>query len=393
MFTTLPLLLAPLTPAAVLPPQDEAQQETFEIPADTEIVTTDSGLQYSILKAGSGDERPAYGDRVKVHYTGWLTDGTLFDSSRQRGEPSEFAVARVVAGWTEALQLMRVGDRLKLTIPAELGYGAEGSPPTIPPGATLIFDVELLAITARTLPFVPWSDADVEQTADGLSYKKIGQGQGLACSESELVVLEFAMYDADGKPTVSSPMEGAPLVGSPTNLRLEFMAELMPLARMGDHFLVQVPSAKMSLLAQHPAVEPDATYLWQVKIAGAYKFEKPAFRLPGDDELITTDSGLKYLILREGSGRQPTGTNSVKAHYAGWLTDGTQFDASYDRGTPLDFGLRGVIAGWTEGLQLMRVGAKYLFVIPGELAYGARGRPGIPPDATLVFVVELVDVR
>jgi len=398
MFTTLSLLLAPLAPAATLTVQDAAQdvvqEETFEIPEDTEIITTASGLKYSILKSGEGEVRPGFSDRVKVHYTGWLTDGTLFDSSRERDEPLEIPVARVIGGWTEALQLMRVGDRFKLTIPAELGYGENGAGEDIPGGATLIFDVELLEITARTMPYVAWSDEDTQTTVDGLSYKRLGEGQGLACVDSDLVVIDFAMYDDQGKPVISSAMEGGLLNGNMAQLPLEFLTELTAIGRMGDHFLVQVPSAKMSRLAQHPAVNPGGTHLWQVKIMGAYKFEKPAFDLPGDDELTTTASGLKYKILREGPGRRPTAADQVKAHYAGWLTDGTQFDASYDRGTPLEFGLQGVIAGWTEGLQLMGVGAKYLFVIPGDLAYGSRGRPGsIPPDATLVFVVELADVR
>lgn len=109
------------------------------------VVTTESGLQYKELKAGSG-AKPGKSDRVKVHYRGTLIDGTVFDSSYDRGEPIVFPVTGVIAGWVEALQLMQVGSKFELTIPSNLAYGANGSGPVIGPDATLIFEVELLAI-------------------------------------------------------------------------------------------------------------------------------------------------------------------------------------------------------------------------------------------------------
>jgi FKBP-type peptidyl-prolyl cis-trans isomerase len=107
---------------------------------------------------------------------------------------------------------------------------------------------------------------------------------------------------------------------------------------------------------------------------------------------VYTDSGMAYLVLEEGDGPSPEPAQTVKVHYAGWLLDGTQFDSSYDRGQPATFPLNRVIAGWTEGVGLMKVGAKHKLVIPAELAYGAAGRPGIPPNATLVFDVELLEI-
>ncbi len=106
---------------------------------------TSSGLRYMILKEGTGPS-PKPTDTVKVHYTGWLLDGTKFDSSVDRGEPTSFPLNRVIAGWTEGVGRMKVGEKCRLVIPGELGYGARGSPPRIPPNATLVFDVELLAI-------------------------------------------------------------------------------------------------------------------------------------------------------------------------------------------------------------------------------------------------------
>jgi FKBP-type peptidyl-prolyl cis-trans isomerase FkpA/FKBP-type peptidyl-prolyl cis-trans isomerase FklB len=106
----------------------------------------------------------------------------------------------------------------------------------------------------------------------------------------------------------------------------------------------------------------------------------------------TTASGLQYTVMKEGSGKSPKATDIVKVHYKGTLLDGTQFDSSYDRGQPAEFPLNGVIRGWTEGLQLMKTGGKTKFFIPGDLAYGPQGRPGIPPNAMLTFEVELLEI-
>lgn len=109
------------------------------------VVSLPSGLQYQILKESTG-VRPAATDKVKVHYTGYLLDGTVFDSSVQRGEPLEIAVNGVIAGWIEALQLMPIGSKWKLFIPSHLAYGDNGAGAAIKPGSTLIFEVELLDI-------------------------------------------------------------------------------------------------------------------------------------------------------------------------------------------------------------------------------------------------------
>ena len=108
------------------------------------VTTLASGLQYEVLTAGEG-AKPTADDQVRTHYHGTLTDGTVFDSSYQRGQPAEFPVGGVIAGWTEALQLMGVGSKWRLYVPSELAYGAQGVG-SIPPHSVLVFDVELLAV-------------------------------------------------------------------------------------------------------------------------------------------------------------------------------------------------------------------------------------------------------
>lgn len=109
------------------------------------VVTLKSGLQYEVLKSGNG-RQPKATDQVRCHYEGRLVDGTLFDSSIQRGEPAVFGVNQVIQGWVEALQLMREGDKWKLFIPYQLGYGEQGAGNAIPPYSTLVFEVELLKV-------------------------------------------------------------------------------------------------------------------------------------------------------------------------------------------------------------------------------------------------------
>lgn len=112
--------------------------------------------------------------------------------------------------------------------------------------------------------------------------------------------------------------------------------------------------------------------------------------------VITTASGLQYKVLstKNDSGKSPKATNTVKVHYKGSLLNGKVFDSSYDRNEPIEFPLNGVIPGWTEGVQLMKEGDKFEFYIPSQLGYGARGAGGvIPPNAALIFVVELLEVK
>ena len=142
---------------------------------------------------------------------------------------------------------------------------------------------------------------------------------------------------------------------------------------------VVVPPTSTAAVAAQSTVAPDPTGV------------ALATQAAGSD-IQTTASGLKYRVITEGTGPRPTAADTVTVNYRGIFPDGTEFDSSYSRNQPATFPLSNVIPGWTEGVQLMSVGSKYVFTIPSELAYGAAGRPGIPPNATLVFEIELLDI-
>jgi len=138
-----------VTPSSVDIPSSTStlnQEEILTNKTSKVTFTTESGLQYRVLAEGSGTESPGTDSVVSVHYLGKLIDGFEFDSSYKRNQPATFPVSGVIRGWTEALQLMKVGDKWELTIPPDLGYGSQGAGNTIPPDATLIFEVELLEI-------------------------------------------------------------------------------------------------------------------------------------------------------------------------------------------------------------------------------------------------------
>ena len=140
---TLSFLVTGLVASAAV--QSLAPDDVAAPPSDAE--TTESSLVFKVIQPGTGSEHPSATDEVTVHYTGWLTNGQMFDSSVTRGAPATFPLNRVIKGWTEGVQLMVVGEKRRFWIPAELGYGAqEAGGGLIPPNSTLVFDVELLEI-------------------------------------------------------------------------------------------------------------------------------------------------------------------------------------------------------------------------------------------------------
>lgn len=370
-----------------------ARPQNPPVPADTQIVTTASGLKYSVLKEGSGP-RPKAGSPVKVHYTGWLTDGTSFDSSIPRGEPLSFPLGRgnVIKGWDEGIALMQKGSRLKLTIPYELAYGEDGRPPTIPPKATLIFEVELVDF-AEVPEMAPADPAKQVALTSGLVYQVLAPGEGEPAPAGHLCELEYAVFTAEGELMESSAVSGQKIRETVGQARMAFLNEILPLMRPGGSLRIDVP-VQMFLRGPHPKFPPESKAVWQVKLLSIREpLPAPAFAALDPEKTVTTASGLKYQIVREApaDAKKPRLGQQVTVNYAGWLTDGTPFDSSFRTGDVAKFTLGRVITGWNEGLQLMGEGAAWIFEIPANIAYGVRGSPpSIPPNATLIFYIELI---
>ena len=295
------------------------------------VVTLPSGLQYQILNQGKG-AKPTKADKVKCHYHGTLINGTVFDSSIQRGQPAVFGVSQVIPGWTEALQLSVV----VATVLVAMGMTSCGN---------------------------SHRSASLKTGVDSASYA-IGIANGA----------QFRQM-----------MEGAP--GEPMN-----MDDLLA----GFEVALKNDSAAMRMTPQ-AAQAFIQTYFMQVQTreANANKEEGEKFLEENKTkkDVFTTESGLQYQVVTEGTGEKPTEKDRVKVHYTGTLLDGTKFDSSVDRGEPAEFPVNGVIKGWTEILQLMPVGSKYIVWVPSELAYGERGAGSdIGPNKTLKFEIELLEI-
>ena len=355
------------------------------MPADNDQKTTESGLKYSILKEGRGSEPPKMGDKVKVHYTGWLMDGTEFDSSRKRGKPSEFVLGQVIKGWNEGLKLMTAGARYKFTIPSALAYGEAGKAPAIPMNADLIFDVELISFDRPTVQFTKAKLETQKTTESGLKYEVLVQGKGELLAKDVGFQIGYALWNQNGELWDCTEHFDITYLGKTSTMNMPFLEEAPLLMREGAILRFEVPKGLGD--TRHTSM-----MVWQLEMLRIYN--PPKFSMSPADKIKKTASGLKYEILKEGKGKSPTNANRARVHYSGWLTDGTSFDSSYESGQPATFGVTQVIAGWTEGLKLMKEGAIYKFTIPGNLAYGPHGSGAkIGPNATLVFVVELIQIR
>lgn len=254
---------------------DAASFDIYEGASEDDVITTDSGLQYFLVESGDG-QMPESGQIVSVQYTGFLDDGTVFDSSVDRGTPFQFPLGQgaVIRGWDEGIALLNEGSRARLIIPSDLGYGAGGSGGVIPPNATLIFDVELVEI----LPGSPESPLEV-----------------------------------------------------------------------------------------------------------------------GEGEYTVTDSGLMYFDIESGDSSTPNDGQVVVLHFTAWLDDNTKLGSTIDTGQPIPYmlGSGELFPGFEEGLSSMQIGGIRQMVFPPELAYGEAGIPSgqIPPNATLIFQVEMLGIQ
>lgn len=369
-----------------------AQDDPLKAPdnvanAPEEAVVTESGLASVVLTKGTGTEKPGAADTVTVHYTGWKSsDGSMFDSSVKRGEPTSFPLNRVIKGWTEGLQLMVEGEKRRFWIPEELAYGPE-MPDSGRPGGQLVFDVELLSYEKAPPPLE--APADALKTESGFAYVIKEAGEGDSPADDKMVQFHFTFFGPDGTPVQSSKQMGEPQTVGMDKLP-PFFTEVLKKLKTGGVAETYIPGKELG--APDPLVKVELELV-------AIKDAVPAPEVPADvaavpEDAQKTESGLAYKVLSKGDGGdKPTAENTVTVHYSGWETDGVMFDSSVTRGETTSFPLGGVIPGWTEGLQLMSKGDKFRFWIPEGLAYGPKVEGSGRPGGLLVFDVELVDFK
>lgn len=354
-----------------------------------EAVTTDSGLQYEDTAAGSGDLAQD-GDLVSVHYTGYLPNGTIFDSSIERGEPFGFTLGTggVIQGWDEGVAGMAVGGKRILVIPPELGYGstARGD---IPADSTLIFEVELMEI--EKLPD-PVAVDSYERTESGLEYAILEEGDGEAAASGDLVTIQYNAWLENGTLFDSSRQAPSPPQFVLGTAGLEGLDQGIVGMLVGESRQLRIPpELAFGDEGAGGTIPPGATLIFEIVLEAIEVLPKPE----EVDAYISTAEGLEYVVLQEGDGETVAAGDTVTVHYDGWLQNGILFDSSRQADRPFTFtqGEGGVIEGWEIGVIGMKVGETRQFRIPPDLAYGEQQVGNlIPPNSTLIFQVEVLEI-
>jgi len=307
----------------------------------------------------------------------------MFDSSVSRGQPTSFPLTRVIAGWTEGLQLMVEGETRRFWIPEDLAYGPE-VPGSGRPGGQLVFDVELLSFEKGPEPIqVP---AGATPTSSGVAVVVNKAGDGESPSHDHTVRFHFTFRDPSGASIQSSRQSGPET--APMGKLPPFFAEVLSMLSSGGTADAYIPGKMLG--ASHDLLKCELELLEIKEPIAAPPTPEDVAGVPSDAH--TTSSGLAYKVLTSGSGgAKPSAASTVTVHYSGWETNGVMFDSSVVRGETTSFGLNQVIAGWTEGLQLMSKGDAFRFWIPEGLAYGPKQEGSGRPGGLLVFDVELVD--
>lgn len=249
---------------------------------------------------------------------------------------------------------MKVGGKRILIIPSELAYGKRGSG-KIKPDSRLKFSVELRSVAK-------------------LEISEVNAGTGEKLKDGDKFQFHYKVYSQKDTSKVIIDTKSVLKVGDKKNNPV--FLKLMENASIGTKRSAVIPGKQTNIIEFEVLSIVKPVKMWDLK----------------DPTSKTTKSGLQYIIVEQGTGEKVLANKMIKVHYSGFLEDGTQFDSSVERGTPIEFevGIKRVIAGWDEGLQLLNVGTKARFVIPANLAYGPKGSGPIPPNATIIFDVEVM---
>eukprot|EP00249_Psilotum_nudum_P018292 c26731_g1_i3 orf=565-2328(-) len=343
------------------------------------------GLKKKLIKAGTGWETPDSGDEVKVHYTGTLEDGTKFDSSRDRGDPFTFKLGQgqVIKGWDEGIATMKKGEHAIFTIPSDLAYGKAGSPPTIPPNATLTFDVELLS----------WASVK-DICKDGGIYKKIlTEGQNWENpKDADEVTVKYEAKIEDGTVVAKSPEEGVEFYVKDGHL-CPAISKAVKTMKKGEKVLLTVKpqygfGEEGSEAKEHHAVVPPNSIL-------SIEMELVSWKTVDN---ITDDKKVVKKVLKAGEGyEKPNDGTIARIKYTARLEDGTVFEQKgYEADQLFEFVTdeEQVILGLDKAVGTMKKGELALITVSPEYGFGGeevkQELAVVPPNSTLIYEVELV---
>ncbi len=359
-------------------------------------VTTESGLQHQVITAGTG-KLPAVGEIISMNYIISLPDGTELANSYADGVPVTTVWGRdlLLPGWEEAAGLMNVGGKSKFVLPPALAFGEEGYG-VVPANSQIVLEMELLSAEPAPQPTVV-ADDKFTTTESGLKYYDITTGTGTQTMDQATVATDYIVwvktesgYDYIDSSKGYSPVEF--VLGS-GNVVFPGWEEGTQGMKVGGKRLLVIPP-DLALGDQEAEMIPaNSTLVMEIVLVSVV--EPQVATTVNEADYTTTESGLKYYDLMEGTGETPAAGQTVVVNYTGWLEDGTVFDTSVG-GEPFSFvlGAGNVISGWDEGVASMKVGTKRQLVIPANLAYGDQGAGSvIPGGATLIFEVELLEIQ
>ncbi len=369
-------------------------------PATAQTLT--SGTKLVTVRPGTGDAKARYYDTVTFNYTAWDANGRMFDSTEVRKRPATVPPYRQNAVMEEVLTSMTAGQRLRFWVPADK-MQQSGKPMPGMPSGELCYEVELLQIAKGNAP--PPAPADVakppagaKKTALGVSYKVLKQGKGGPHPKvSDNIKANYTGWTTDGRMFDSSAIKGEPGSFNLSSV-IAGWTDAIPLMSVGDKFRFWIPEEHAYKGAPG---KPQGTLVFDVELVEIQEASPPSEGAPHGDLPAPPDvkappadakkspKGVSYKTLTPGKGgAHPAETDVVKVNYAGWTTDGRNFDSSAKTGHPAEFSLKAVIAGWTDAIPMMTVGEKARLWIPEELAY-----KGGEPKGMLVFDVELLEIK
>jgi len=377
-----------------------------EIPSETSAeepltldgaITTESGLQYLEIVTGDG-EFPEIGDIITMHFVGTLPDGLEFGNSYDQGNPIEVVWGReqLLPGWEEGIGLMRTGGEAMIVIPAELGFGAQ-SLGIVPANSTIIIEMVLISVEHPPTP-TEVKAVDLTTTESGLQYYDISVGDGDQAIDRTNVATHYNIWVQGEEENIfiasSYSADPVPFVlGRGDNVFPGWDEGVNGMKQGGKRLLI-IPSDLALGEDASSGIPANSTLIMEIELMEVVQPE--TITEVDHDAYTTTESGLKYYDLEDGQGSAVTAGHTVVVHYTGWLEDGTQFDSSQEFGQPFTFelGAGQVIAGWDEGVIGMKISGIRQLIIPAELGYGAAGAGDIiPPDAVLIFQVELIEIK